>query len=59
MSRKSKIFLSLASLCLSLMVLCFGVYSAVSVDYTISGSISYEVDSAFVNITTKVYAYNE
>ncbi len=58
MGRKSKIFLSLASLCLSLMVLCFGVYSAVSVDYTISGSVSYEVDSAFVEIETRVYSIN-
>ena len=59
MSRKSKIFLSLASLCLSLMVLCFGVYSAVQVSYSISGSISYEVSGAYANITTKVYGLDE
>ena len=56
MKRKTKLFLSLVSLCFSVAVLCFGVYSAISVSYTISGSVHYEVTDAFVEIETKVYA---
>ena len=58
MKRKTKLFFSLASLCFSLAVLCFGVYSAMSVSYSISGSVSYEVTDAFVDITTTVYSSN-
>ncbi len=36
-------------------MLCFGVYSAMSVGYTINGSVSYEVTDVFVNISTKLY----
>ena len=36
-------------------MLCFGVYSAMSVSYTINGSVSYEVTDVFVNISTKLY----
>ena len=42
-------------MCLCLAVLCFGVFSATSVSYNIGGSISYEVNDAFVKINTKVY----
>ena len=55
MKRKSKIFLSLVSLCFSVAVLCFGVYSALSVSYTLSGSVSYELSDVFVYIETKLY----
>ena len=58
MKRKTKLFFSLASLCFSIAVLCFGVYSAMSVSYSISGSVSYEVTDAFVDITTTVYSSN-
>ncbi len=56
MKRKSKLFLSLASMMFAVALLCFGVYSAISVNYTLSGSVSYQVTDAFVEITTKVYA---
>ena len=55
MKRKSKIFLSLVSLCFSLAVLCFGVYSALSVTYTLSGSVSYELSDVFVDLDLSVY----
>ena len=55
MNRKFKLFFSLASLCLSVAMLCFGVYSAMSVSYTVNGSVSYEVKDVFVNINTRVY----
>lgn len=55
MNRKFKLFFSLASLCLSVAMLCFGVYSAMSVSYTVNGSVSYEVKDVFVNINTRIY----
>ena len=42
-------------MCLSIAVLCFGVFSAISVSYTISGTISYTVSDAFVKVSSKVY----
>ena len=53
--KKSKLFLSIMAFCFSLAVLCFGVYAAGQVDYTIGGNISYVVSDAYVEITTKVY----
>lgn len=53
--KKLKLSLSIASLCLCFAVLCFGVFSATNVSYNIGGSISYEVNDAFVKINTKVY----
>ena len=53
--KRGKLILSLAMMCLSVAVLCFGVLAATSVTYTISGTISYEVKDAYVEITTKKY----
>ena len=55
MNRKSKLFFSLVSLCFSIAVLCFGVYSALSVSYSISGSVSYEINDVFVELDLSVY----
>ncbi len=41
--KKVKLFFSLVSLCFLLSVMSFGVYSAISVAYTVSGSVEYEV----------------
>ena len=54
--KKFKLAISIATMCLALMVLCFGVYSATNVTYNIGGSISYEVTDVFVEISTKVYS---
>lgn len=60
--KKVKLFATIASLCLAVAVLCFGVFSATNITYTIGGTISYEVKDAFVKVNTKVYkgtnAYN-
>ena len=55
MNKKSKLFFSLVSLCFSLAILVFGVYSAMSVSYTVSGNVSYTINDVFVNISTKLY----
>ena len=59
MNRKSKLFFSLVSLCFSIAVLCFGVYSALSVSYSISGSVSYELQDVFVDIETSLFMSTE
>ncbi len=56
--KKLKLLLSISVMCLSLAVLCFGVFSATSVTYTISGTVSYEVTDVMVQIETKVYRSN-
>ena len=56
MRKKVKLFMTIASMCLAVAVLCFGVLSATQVSYTIGGSISYEVDDVFVKINTKIYS---
>ena len=55
MKKKLKLFATIASLCLALAVLCFGVFSAMNVTYTIGGSISYEVNDVFATVETDVY----
>ena len=55
MKRKTKLFLSLSALCLSIAMLCFGVYSAVQVSYSVGGSVSYEIQDVFVDINASVY----
>ena len=57
--KKSKLFLSVLSLCFSFAVLLFGVYAAGQVNYNISGSISYIVDDCYVDIRTRVYSSNQ
>lgn len=55
MHKRIKLFTSLASLCLSLAVLCFGVYAAISVTYKVGGTVSYTLQDVFVEVQTKVY----
>lgn len=40
-------------------VMCFGVYAATSVSYTLSGHITYDVNDVFVDIDTTLYASNK
>ena len=49
MKRKFKLFATVASLCLSVALMAFGVYAATSVTYTVSGSVSFaaHVDAKF------------
>lgn len=55
--KKFKLLASIASMCLAIAVLCFGVFAAPSVTYQISGTISYDVSDVFVNVKTTVYSY--
>ena len=42
MKRKFKLFATVASLCLSVALMAFGVYAATTVTYTVSGTVSFE-----------------
>lgn len=55
MKKKLRLFLTLCTLAFSMFIFCFGVYASVRVSYSISGTISYSVQKAYVEITTKVY----
>ena len=55
--KKFKLLASIASMCLAIAVLCFGVFAASSVTYTISGTITYDVSDVFVNVKTSVYSF--
>ncbi len=58
--KKTKLFLSFCILTLCLGVLCYGVYAATNIQYTLSGHISYDVaDSVFVDVDTTLYASSE
>ena len=53
MKRKFKLFATVASLCLSVALMAFGVYAATTVTYTVTGSVSF---SANVHCTWEVTA---
>ena len=55
MRKKLKLLTSLSTFCLAIAVLCFGVFAAIKVTYSVSGTISYEVNDAYVEIQTKLY----
>ena len=50
MKRKFKLFATVASLCLCLALMAFGVYAASSVNYKASGKVSYEVRDLLLDI---------
>lgn len=53
--KKFRLAVSLAMMFVSIAVLCFGVYAASSVTYTISGTIKYEIQDVFCTVSGKVY----
>ena len=55
MKKKLKLFLSMSSMFIAIGILCFGVYAAIGVSYTISGSVAYQVKDVFVNVQTSLY----
>ena len=55
MKRKFKLFATVASLCLCLALMAFGVYAASNVTYKATGTVSFEVTNVFVKADTTVY----
>ena len=56
-SKKGKLFLSLVALVFSLGVMCFGVYSAVQVQFNVSGNIEYTAPDIWAEFNTVIYSY--
>ena len=57
MQKKIKLFFTMITFCFSLAVLCFGVFAAVKIDYTIGGTLSYVAEDVYVEIEARVYRY--
>ena len=55
MRKKSRLFMTVGSLCLALAILCFGVFAASTLAYNVSGSITYTVSDVFCSIGTQVF----
>ena len=55
MKKKVKLFVTIASFCLAVSMLAFGVYASSSVSYTVSGSLSYKVSDVLVSVSTQLY----
>lgn len=54
MKKKFKLFASLASLCVAVALLVFGVYAASKVTYTLNNTVTYKFENAFVKVTRVV-----
>ena len=55
MKRKFKLFATVASLCLSVALMAFGVYAASTVTYKVSGTVSYTMTDVLAKVSTKLY----
>ena len=54
--KKVKLIASLLSFCFAVAVLCFGVYAAQTVNYTVGGTLTYSAaDDVFADMQVKVY----
>ena len=54
MKKKVKLFTTIASLCLAVALMAFGVYAASTVTYTVNGTVAYTMDDVLVDVTTKI-----
>ena len=52
MKRKLKLFATIASLCLSIALMSFGVYAATQVTYTVTGTVTYNMVDVLVSANT-------
>ena len=59
MKRKFKLFATVASLCLSVALMAFGVYAATSVTYNVSGTVSFSSLEVASTWTAGAYKANE
>ncbi len=56
MTKRLKLFASMVTCCFAFFALCFGVFASISVSYQISGNILYEIEDAYVDITTTMFS---
>ena len=58
MKKPIKYLIAVLICCISTALLVFGVYSARQIGYSLSGTINYEVNSLYTDVTTSLYALN-
>ena len=56
MKKRVKLFTTIASLCLAVALMAFGVYAAANVTYNVNGTVSYSMTDVLVEVTTNLYA---
>ncbi len=56
--KKKKIFGTIASLCLAVALLCFGVYAAGAVTFNVTNTVTYTFADVLVDINAKLYKVN-
>ena len=56
MKKKMKLFSTIASLCLAVALMAFGVYAATTVNYTVGGTVSYTMNDVLVTVSTTMQA---
>ena len=54
MKKRVKLFTTIASLCLAVALMAFGVYAAANVTYNVNGTVSYVMTDVLVNVSTKL-----
>ena len=54
MKRKFKLFATIASLCLSVALMAFGVYAATQVTYSVTGTVTYNMIDVLVSANTRL-----
>ena len=54
MKRRIKVFSAIASLCLAVALMAFGVYAAAQVTYTINGTVNYTATDVLAKVETTV-----
>ena len=55
MKKKIKIFSTIASLCLAVALMAFGVYAATNVSYNVTSTITFDAADVFVTINATAY----
>lgn len=53
--KKKKLFATIASLCMAIALLVFGVYAAGAVTFNVSNTVTYSFSDVLVDITAKLY----
>ena len=57
--KRTKLIMSIISCCFALSVLAFGVYASLSVNFNLSGKISFDPNGVDAGIETQVFKYTE
>lgn len=59
MKKKIKLFTTIASLCLAVALMAFGVYAATQVTYNVNGNVQYTMSDVLVDVSTTIEMSNK